>query len=702
MGADRRLIIALSICVTAVLWPWQGAAAQVVETEHVRLELISELESVQPGDMLRVALAFDIREGWHIYWRNPGDSGTAPRADWRLPSGFQVSDPLWTYPERIRVGPLMNYGYSGRAYLPFDLEPPEHLPLDRPITLTADAEWLVCEEICIPESGRVALTLPVSSAPRRHDERWRADFERIRESRPRPLPWTTELDLQGNTLQLHVNAPGLEPERIEDVWFYPGRYGVIEHAAAQPLQIGANRLTLSLTPAAGAASSLNELSGILVIQESLADGVVTQSFDVAARRLADSSLARGETITLSHALALALVGGLILNLMPCVFPVLSIKALALASLAREAPRRVRLHGLLFTLGVLSSFSLLAGVLLALRAGGEQIGWGFQLQSVGFVLVLAWLMFTLGLMFSGVLTIGGRLMGVGDRLTQGNGPGSAFFTGALAVVVATPCTAPFMGGALGFALTQPHATAMAVFLALGLGLAAPWAALSVWPALYRRLPRPGPWMEHLKQLLAFPLYATAAWLIWVLSQQAGPPAIAAALGGMVLLAFAAWLWQRTRTGSSTWRRLGQIGSLATLAILIAVLTATSRTPVSSSGSATADAATGKPYSDERLRALRAEGRPVFVNFTAAWCITCLVNERVALSSEAVGLAIREKNVAYLRGDWTNRDPEITRVLERHGRSGVPLYLLYPADEQSAPEVLPQLLTEGLILERLEQL
>jgi thiol:disulfide interchange protein DsbD len=606
------------------------------------------------------------------------------------------------HPERIRVGPLMNYGYSGHAYLPYRLSVPEQLDSAGPVRLAADVDWLVCEEVCIPESGRVTLSLPVAGATTPADGLRSAEFDRIRAAQPRPSPWPARLEPLGDAYRLVLQARGLDASRIEDAWFYPTRYGVIEHAAAQALKITAEDLSLSLTPAIGAPPDPAELAGVLVLKERLDGTTVTQSFELSAVRSTTGGPAEG--LSLTRAWLLALIGGLILNLMPCVFPVLSMKALALTSLVREAPRRVRWHGLVFTAGVLVSFAALAGILMGLRAGGEQIGWGFQLQSPGFVLALAWLMFGLGLMFSGVLTVGGRLAGIGEGLTRGGGPGSAFFTGVLAVVVATPCTAPFMGAALGYALTQPPTVGISVFLALGLGMAAPWLALSLWPALHRHLPRPGPWMERLKQFLAFPLYATAAWLIWVLSQQAGSEAIAAALAGMVLLAFAAWLWQQTRSVPKRWRRLGRLLSIASAATLVVLLGVTGSGPLPETAptSARSGSLHWEPYSGERLESLRAEGRPVFVNFTAAWCITCLVNERVALSSEPVAEMMREKGVAYLKGDWTNRDPIITEVLTRHGRSGVPLYLLYPPDRSSAPEVLPQLLTEGMVLERLRRL
>jgi thiol:disulfide interchange protein DsbD len=396
---------------------------------------------------------------------------------------------------------------------------------------------------------------------------------------------------------------------------------------------------------------------------------------------------------------LALLGGLILNLMPCVFPVLSIKALSLLNHAHQTRLQARLHGLVYTLGVLASFALLGAVLIVLKAGGAQIGWGFQFQSPPFVLAAAYLMFAVGLSLSGVFSVGGSVAGIGSSLAARSGYSGSFFTGVLATIVATPCTAPFMGGALGYALTQPPAELMAVFLSLGFGLALPYLLLSNWPLLQRCLPRPGRWMERVKEVLAFPMYAAAVWLVWVLAQQAGSNAIAIALGGMVVIAFAAWLFETTRSGSTLARRSG--AGVAALAVAGALaggylgVKADSADTTRMTDSASAEKIS-LPYTAERLQALRTRGEPVFVNLTAAWCITCLVNERVALSKSSVVEAFRKAGITYLKGDWTNQDRQITRQLAAFGRSGVPLYVFYPHGVDAGPVVLPQLLTPEIVL------
>ncbi len=386
--------------------------------------------------------------------------------------------------------------------------------------------------------------------------------------------------------------------------------------------------------------------------------------------------------------------------MPCVLPVLSVKAVSLAHHAGASRAVAAAHGLAYTAGILVSFGILAGSLLTLRAAGAHVGWGFQLQSPVFVAALAYVFFALGLALSGAVTIGSRAAGLGQRWASRAGYAGSFFTGALATVAATPCTAPFMGVAVGYAVAAPPVHALLVFEALGLGLALPYLALALLPAWRRLLPSPGPWMERLKQLLAFPLYATAAWLVWVLSRQVGPDAVAAALGGLVLVAFAAWLIQTSRGAIHPWRAIAMGSAVAAGAgavLLAAQPWAGPRTPPP----AAAGAVAWEPFTERRLAELRAAERPVFVNVTAAWCITCLVNERVALRSAAVAAAFADGGVVALKADWTNRDPQIARMLESFGRSGVPLYLLYAPEQgrSRAPTVLPQVLSESIVLEAL---
>jgi thiol:disulfide interchange protein DsbD len=395
---------------------------------------------------------------------------------------------------------------------------------------------------------------------------------------------------------------------------------------------------------------------------------------------------------------LAFLGGILLNLMPCVFPVLSIKALALVRHGGHSPGAVRLNGLVYAAGVILTFVVLAAILLGIRAGGAEIGWGFQLQSPLVVACLAALLFAMGLSLSGVVSFGAGLGGLGGGVASRASLSGSFLTGVLATIVATPCTAPFMGAAIGFAVTAPAAVALAIFIALGLGMASPFLALTLAPGLIGRLPRPGSWMETLKQVLAFPLYATVAWLVFVLAQEVTAPGLFAALIGLVLVAFGLWAWGLAPAREGWARRVPQGAALIALAALVAVGTAVQRDP-GASAAETAGLGEAEPFTQARLDALQAEERPVFVNLTAAWCITCLVNERTALASTAVQDAMKARRVVYLKGDWTNRNAEITRLLAKNGRSGVPLYLFYPG--RGEPTVLPQILTEAALLEQFDR-
>ncbi len=662
-----------------------GAAAQatasLVTTPHVRAELVSEASAVQAGRPFWVALRFTLQPGWHIYWKNPGDSGEAPRIRWQLAAGFSAGEIQWPAPERLPVGPLMNFGYSGEAWLPVLITPPARI--DAPtVNLRATATWLVCKEDCIPERGEFALTLPAGIAS---PSPLSPVFEALRDRLPRPLPGTN-WSAEAGTLRLHLG--GLAADGLRDVWFFPEDYGVLEHAAAQVLSREGRTPVLTLRPGQAGPAPNGPLRGVLVTTRVGPAGTLTESWTVQAV----PATATAATSGLLLAMLMALGGGLLLNLMPCVFPVLALKALHLVQHAHADPVGTRLSGLAFTAGVLLSFLALAGVLLALRAGGEAVGWGFQLQSPAFVAGLAWLMLALGLWLSGVWSLGGAWMGLGQDLTARAGHGGAFFTGVLAVVVATPCTAPFMGAALGFALAQPAAVALTVFLTLGLGLALPWLAVALFPAMGHWLPRPGPWMARFKQLMAFPLYATAAWLIWVLAQQTDAQGLGLALAGLVGVGLLVWMMGQGRG------RLTAVLALSGLALLVGL----AREIRPATAIETADVAGHwEAYDAARLAQLRAQRQPVLVNFTAAWCITCQVNERIALDTPAVRQAMAQAGVVRMKADWTRHDPTLTRILEAHGRSGVPLYLLYPAGG-GTPEVLPAVLTEALVLARLHAL
>ncbi|MFZ0791066.1 MAG: thioredoxin family protein [Chromatiaceae bacterium] len=700
-----NLFLVLSLCWLLPLPAWGNP----VSTENVTARLVSERPQAVPGGVAELLLVLEIRPHWHTYWRNPGDSGEPPRIDWILPAGVSAGPLGFTAPSLIRVGPLANFGYSDRALHPVRLSVPAHWPHAAPIPVKAQVHWLVCEEHCIPESAVLDLTLPVGNQEVPPDPALSELFAQARSGLPMHSGSGAVLSVSGDGLSLSVPLSGLQsysPAAIESVRFFPANWGLIEHASDQPWRLESDRrgarLEIGLTP--GPAFETTPADGVLVIRGS--DGV-TRSFELTPARGPATPVAPGDRRPLGFAtaLAFALLGGLILNLMPCVFPVLAIKALSLAGQGGVPTRLRAIQGLDYTAGVLVFFALLAGILIALRAGGAAVGWGFQLQYPPFVAAMAYLFLVLGLSLSGALTLGGRLMGLAGKAPGGvEGRAGAFLTGALAALVAAPCTAPFMGAALGFAVTLSWLPALAIMLTLGFGLASPVLLLSLWPGLARRLPKPGAWMETFKQVLAFPLFATAAWLVWVLSVQSGPDGVALVLGGMLVLAFGFWMRERTRMGG---RRLERIGVAALLAGLIGALWLGLLTDRRSGAGAlpegpSADGPsqgnpTQQPYSPERLAEARSQDRPVFVNMTAAWCITCLVNERVALAKDSVAERFATADVLYLKGDWTNRDPQITDFLAGFGRTGVPLYVYYPPGGE--PRVLPQILTPSIVTEAL---
>jgi thiol:disulfide interchange protein DsbD len=601
-----------------------------------------------------------------------------------LPPGTIAGPIAWPTPVRLPEGPVMTYAYTGEVVLPMPVTPgPGEL------SIAASATWLVCEKICVPEEGTFTLALPQGTpSPSAEAPLFAATAAR----QPRPSPFAAELAPDGT---LSLLGAGLSASTVRDAWFFPAEAGAINQAAAQPVQVEPGAVRIGLQPQAGLKPG-TPLAGVAVLrdpggQESALQISATPGPPVASRPGA------GPGLPLWRTLLLAMAGGLILNLMPCVLPILAMKAVALARMSGKQRGVVRAHALFYTAGVLTAFAALALLLLALRAAGSAAGWGFQFQSPVFVAVTAWVLFLVGLNLSGVFQIGAGLAGVGQDLAARTGFAGSFFTGLLAVVVATPCTAPFIGGAVAAALASPPPAAVAVFLAMGVGLAAPYALLAAAPALARLLPRPGAWMEVLKSALAFPMYAAAAWLLWVISLQAGPDGVLAVAAGMVLLGFAAWAYGLAQVlARPSRRRLGYAAAAVAAALAVAVLPTIGNGAPAPAAAAAADGI--EPFTPARLAALRAENRPVFVNMTAAWCVTCLVNEKLALSAAAVRQAFADRGVAYLKGDWTRGDPAISAFLRHHARDGVPLYVLYPTGH-GEPVVLPQILTEAEMLAQL---
>lgn len=693
---------------------------------HSEGTLISETSAIPPGASVTVALHLEMEEGWHSYWKNPGDSGERTTIEWTLPEGLEAGSIQWPYPERIPFGPMVSYGYSDEVLLPVSITASDTLTPGRTVAIEGRAEWLICEEICLPAHDSVTYTLEVGDEP--VPTSWSEAIAEVRSEQPRTLDgWSVRAAQSSGSYTLALTPPKDHDPDLDGAYFFPEKQAVLDHAAPQPMSRAGDTYLFTLQQSSYAEEPVRQLQGVFVGPEGT---TLTSEEDLRAMRVdvsVDSTLSDidvaslsapstgtdGSGLSLPLALLFAFAGGLLLNLMPCVFPVISVKILGFVEEAGGDHGTIRQHGVLFGVGVLVSMWILAGVLLGIRAAGSQVGWGFQLQSPTFIALMALLFFGIGLNLLGVFEVGTRIMNWGGRLqTEATQKGNvgAFLTGVLATVVATPCTAPFMGAALGLALTLSTLGALLVFTVLGVGMATPYVGLSMMPSLLDRLPDPGAWMVTLKQFFAFPMFATAIWLVWVFGQQTGNGGVALLLFGLLLLGMAGWILHRWSTPQLSRGVTLVTRGLVTLMVVGAVAAgvigagydgAAGATSTTDDGGTNSSDGTTEwmEYSPSTVEDLRADGRPVFVDFTAAWCLTCQVNERTVLNTDAVQQAFAERDVALVKADWTNRDPDITEALESHGRSGVPVYVLYPGDG-SGPTLLPEVLTTDIVLDALE--
>ena len=687
-------------------------AASTVKTEHVDAQLVAERASAQPGKPILVGLQLRMAPHWHTYWKNPGDSGLPTKIQWVLPDGWKSGAIQWPYPKPLPIGPLTNYGYEDEVVLLSELTPPANAPAGT-AKIVARAEWLVCKDVCIPEKGELDLALPVSPGEGAIDPRGQAAIKAAQANLPvEPKGWKFESAVVGKSLVVRMTPPEGQSAPPKAM-FFPERENVIENAAPQKLTRDGRALRVEMRLVEPIDPKLKEITGVAVADAGW--GGLGKAIEVVAPGASLPPLAAGSTSPSSSspdggiggstllALAFAFLGGVLLNLMPCVFPVLGIKVMGFVEHAHGDARAMRLQGVVFGAGVLVSFLALAGIMLALRSTGVQLGWGFQLQSPTFVVLLAALFFVLALNLSGVFEWGAFAQSMTSDLGAQGRYADAFLSGVLASVVATPCTAPFMGAAVGFTLSQSVGVALAVFAMLGLGMAIPVVALSLFPSLLRRLPRPGAWMETFKQVLAFPLYATVAWLAWVVGAQAGNDAVLMLLAGLVLVAMGAWVYGRW--GHSGQLRHPMIATTLAFGGLLVAWPGPQAPEAPAAAAAIAPARAGElswgVWSPETVRELTSAGRPVFVDFTAAWCVTCQVNKRVALHNAQVVKAFAERGVVPLRADWTRQDPRITAALSDLGRNAVPVYALYIPGEP-APRLLPEVLTPSIVLEELARL
>ncbi len=677
-----------------------GLQAEPVRDKHVTAELIAENTHAQPGQPFWLAVKLNMDPHWHTYWRNPGDSGLGTTVDWELPEGYQAGPLVWPHPENIVSGPLVSYGYENEVALLTLITPPANGSATA-LTIRAKAAWLMCEEVCIPGNATLALTLPVRDETPVADERWTALLASTRAQLPvSETGWTVRAQVTDKEVAL-ILTPGTDFKRGDwTATFFPYTDDIIDHAAAQTLTAEGDGYVLRMPRSSLSKSVPEQLYGVLVRKDGWRTDGTAPAWEISATvgapavgtTPAIAPVAGGTPLTLLTGLLLMFVGGIILNLMPCVFPVLSLKIVNLVEQSRETHASALKHALAFTGGVLLSMWVLAAILLALRSSGSTVGWAFQMSSPSFVLGLTFLFLLIGLNMFGVFEIGLGLTRAGGGLQDKKGLAGSFFSGLLTTVAGAPCAGPFLGTAIGFALAQPTGLALLAFTAMGLGTAAPYTLLSTQPRLLKALPRPGAWMETMKQFMAFPMLVTAGWFASIyVKLHGGDDVIFRLLTAFVLVGAAAWTFGKwTALHRATGVRWA--GRLATV-VLLALAT---RYALHKSDLRV------EPWSKARVEQLQKAGQPVLVDFTAEWCAICQVNKRVALEHRDVIAKLKEKGVTVLMADWTDQNAEVAAGLAEFGRAAVPLYLLYSRDTSQPPVILPQALTPGLVLEALDQL
>lgn len=652
----------------------QGAFGQGMP--HIAAGLIAESAAPQPGGGTAITFSMAPEAGWHGYWENPGDAGLGMTVKWTLPKGVAIGPLRYPVPETLLISGLMNHVYEGPYGVLASLSVAPDVPAGTKLPIKVRAGWLACtDKVCVPEGAELALDLTVGDGailPSR-----RAQFDGWRSHLPRPLGSEATYAIVDGRLRLAIPFPAGADAR--DVHLFPLVDGLTRYAAPQSVTRQGDHLLIETEAGQDLKPGPVQPGPVQAVLRT-GDHV---GFLLTARP-GTVPAARSATFqTVLIALGGALLGGLLLNIMPCVFPILGLKAMKLARAGGDE-RIVRHEALAYSLGIILTCLVLGGLLLALRAFGAAVGWAFQLQDPRIILLLLLLVTAIALNLAGLFEL--SAFGGGDRLAGKGGALGAFWTGALVAFVATPCTGPFMGAAMGAALVLPTGAALAIFAGLGLGLALPFLALAYIPALRTRLPRPGPWMGRLQKILAFPMALTALGLLWLLGQQRGVPAIALGLGAALILAVVLW-WLGRR------QRHGQRGGLAVVCAAL-ILFAGAATLLPAHAPAAAASEKGVAFDEARLASLRAQNKPVFLYFTADWCLTCKANEAAAIDRSETRAAFEKAGVTVMIGDWTNADPAITRFLEAQGRSGVPLYLWYAPGKDA--QTLPQILTPATLM------
>lgn len=702
-----RSIIFTFLMIAIPVWG-NPQPAEPVRSEHVEVQLISEVEAVQAGTPFWVGFRMTADPEWHTYWKNPADSGLETTLHWDLPDGFSAGDIQWPYPESFELDSIVSYGFEREILLMVEMTPPNEIDADQ-VTLSVRADWLECKVICLPGSATVQLTLPVEAAEPSLNPDHEEIFQRARNEWPLvDVGWTFEAVQQGDDLEIHAIPPEGWRGLIQSAQFFASEPEIVLYDTEQNWRAVDGRYHFDLERNARFDHEPDRLRGVLVAERGWLGPDSGRALKVDVALTAEDALVADEAsgdIGFGLALVFAFIGGLILNLMPCVFPVISMKVMGFVQQAEQDHSQVLKHGVMFGFGILVSFWVLAGALIALRAGGEQLGWGFHLQSPLFLIAISVLFFLLALNLFGVFEVGTGWMGFGQQAASSSGLTGSFFSGAVATLIATPCTAPFMGAALGYALTLSAVQSMTIFSMLGIGMAVPYVILAAFPQWLSRIPRPGPWMETFKQTVGWVFVLVVIYMMKVLDAVAGGPGVMLFVYVATLVGIGAWILGRWGAISRTEKVRYTARTVALLLIVggtwFGMAEARHLGPVTSTAAESGRGVAWQDFSPELLAELREDGQAVFINFTAAWCTLCQVNDRIAFRSARVARAFEEHDVVPLRADWTQRDDVIEEVLAGYGRSSIPFYVAYGAGDED-PTFLPEVLRPGIVIEALENL
>ena len=675
LSVKLSLFLILLLTTSSSLW-----SDSFFQASDSSVEVTSESEAMMKGDELLLGLNFKLTPGWHTYWKNPGDAGEGASVTWQLPKGFQASEILWPGPEAIPVEPLMTFGYEDEITLLTKIKALDAAVF--PAIVKAKVSWYTCKDICVPQEANLELTIQNGE---KVNTFFANELSNVFLNLPKELSSKHRVEALDDNYFLQMELDGNTP--VSSAYFFPEEYGLSSYSKEQILEINKNSLSLQISQSE-VDLKLQNFAGVLLLNNQDSRTFFNVNLNL-------NNNQKQESLSISElvlTIIFAFIGGLILNAMPCVFPILSIKILNFVEQSEGSKEKMIQHGLSFSAGVLVTFLSIAGLLLLLKSGGESIGWGYQLQSPLMVTILIYLFVAIGITFMSNLVLGGQLAQLGN-INQGYGDiTSSFLTGVLAVIVASPCTAPFMGSAVGIALLQPGFITIAIFVSLGLGFAAPYLLLSFYPSLLKVLPKPGAWMETLKQFMAFPMWGSALWLTWVLSGQVQTDSVLMVLLGALFIALGLWILEKNQSsdGFAKWMSLSSVTILLGAALWLA--------PTDYENIEQDTLSDLNSYSPELLDSLLAENKPVFLNFTADWCITCKVNEAIVLNQVSIKNALESKGIVYLKADWTRKDETIANKLAEYGRTGVPLYLLYSSE--GIPVILPELLTEDMLLSYIE--